>query len=101
MRVFVPLISFFIAMHETMQEVKILSELIKILIPQYDLMKPQEKEKIVRIMFSELYVSQNTLGYKCKKGFECFENRFVPYSGPYRTRTCHPLIANEVLYQMS
>jgi len=21
--------------------------------------------------------------------------------GPYRTRTCHPLIANEVLYQMS
>src|SRR3989344_5673685 len=25
----------------------------------------------------------------------------VSYGGPYRTRTCHPLIANEVLYQMS
>ena len=23
------------------------------------------------------------------------------FCGPYRTRTCHPLIANEVLYQMS
>ena len=25
----------------------------------------------------------------------------VSFCGPYRTRTCHPLIANEVLYQMS
>ena len=25
----------------------------------------------------------------------------VSFGGPYRTRTCHPLIANEVLYQMS
>ncbi len=25
----------------------------------------------------------------------------VCFCGPYRTRTCHPLIANEVLYQMS
>ena len=25
----------------------------------------------------------------------------VSLGGPYRTRTCHPLIANEVLYQMS
>src|SRR5574343_470185 len=24
----------------------------------------------------------------------------LPICGPYRTRTCHPLIANEVLYQM-
>ena len=28
-----------------------------------------------------------------------YEN--VSYGGPYRTRTCHPIIANDVLYQMS
>lgn len=32
--------------------------------------------------------------------FIIFSNRFYR-GGPYRTRTCHPLIANEVLYQMS
>lgn len=70
------------AIQETLQEVKKLSELLKILIPQYDLMEPLEKEKIIRIMFSELDVSQNILNYKCKRGFECFENRFVPLGGP-------------------
>ena len=29
------------------------------------------------------------------------KNTDVSLCGPYRTRTCHPLIANEVLYQMS
>ena len=90
-----------VAMHETMKDVQKLSELVKNLVPHYKFANPQEKEKIIRIIFSELYVSQNTLKYKVKKGFECFENRFVASGGPYRTRTCHPLIANEVLYQMS
>ena len=90
-----------VAMHETMQDIQKLSELVKNVVPHYDFANPQEKEKIIRIIFSELYVSQDILQYKVKKGFECFENRFVASSGPYRTRTCHPLIANEVLYQMS
>ena len=90
-----------VAMHETIKEVQKLSELLRNVIPHYDFANPHEKEKIIRIIFSELYVSQNILEYKVKKGFECFENRFVASSGPYRTRTCHPLIANEVLYQMS
>lgn len=66
-----------IAMHETMKDVHRLSELVKNVIPYYDFAKPHEKERIIRVIFSELYVSQNTLKYKCKKGFECFNDRFV------------------------
>ena len=61
----------------------------------------EEKEKIIRIIFSELYVSQNIVKYKVKRGFECFENRFVASGGPKRARTAYLLIANEALYQMS
>ena len=90
-----------VAMHETMIDVQKLSELLKDVVPYYDYANPQEKEKIIRIIFSELYISHDTLQYKVKKGFECFENRFVASSGPYRTRTCHPCFAKAVLYQMS
>ena len=76
-----------VAMHETMKDIYKLSELIKDVIPYYDFAKPHEKEKIVRIIFSELYVSQNTLKYKCKKGFECFENRFNAICDPTGNRT--------------
>lgn len=65
-----------VAMHETMKDIQKLSELIKDVVPYYNFAKPQEKERIVRVIFSELYVSENTLEYKCKKGFQCFENRF-------------------------
>jgi len=76
-----------IAMQETIKDIQKLSELIKNLMPQYELATPQEKEIIIRIIFSELDVSQNILNYKCKIGFECFENRFVPYSGDGGNRT--------------
>lgn len=66
-----------VAMHETMKDVQKLSELVKNVIPYYKFAKPHEKEQIVRVIFSELYVAENTLEYKCKKGFQCFENRFV------------------------
>lgn len=76
-----------IAMHETMKDVQKLSELLKDVIPYYDFANPHEKEKIIRIIFSELSISQNTLNYKCKKGFECFENRFVAVGDPTENRT--------------
>jgi hypothetical protein len=65
-----------IAMHETMKDIQKLSELIKDVVPYYDFAKPLEKEKIIRIIFSELLITKNTFHYKLKKGFECFENRF-------------------------
>jgi site-specific DNA recombinase len=65
-----------IAMHETMKDIAKLSELIKDVVPYYGIAKPLRKEQIIRVIFSELYVSKDTLKYKLKKGFECFENRF-------------------------
>ena len=76
-----------IAMHETMKEIQKLSELVKNVIPYYKFANPYEKEKIIRVIFSELSISQNTLNYKCKKGFECFENRFVTFCDPTENRT--------------
>ncbi len=76
-----------IAMHETMKEIQKLSELVKNVIPYYKFANPHEKEKIIRVIFSELSISQNTLNYKCKKGFECFENRFVALCDPTENRT--------------
>lgn len=75
------------AMHETMKDVQRLSELVKNLIPYYQFAKPHEKEAIVRVVFSELSLSENTLNYKCKKGFECFENRFLAICEHGETRT--------------
>lgn len=79
-----------IAMHETMKDVQKLSELVKDVVPYYNFANPYEKEKIIRVIFSELSISQNTLNYKVKKGFECFENRFVALGDPTENRTLIP-----------
>ena len=76
-----------VAMHETMKEVQKLSELIKNVAIYYQFAKPHEKEQIVRVIFSELYISQDTLQFKVKKGFEAFENRFVAVCDPTGNRT--------------
>jgi len=54
-----------------------LSELLKRLYFYYEKANPHEKEKIVRILFSELTLFENNLKYKCKEEFKVFESRFV------------------------
>jgi hypothetical protein len=76
-----------IAMHETMKDIAKLSELIKDVVPYYGIAKPLRKEQIIRVIFSELYVSKDTLKYKLKKGFECFGNRFNAICDPTGSRT--------------
>ena len=76
-----------VAMHETMKDVQKLSELVKNVVPYYQFANPKEKEQIARVIFSELYVSENTLQYKVKDGFECFENRFDAICDPTENRT--------------
>lgn len=76
-----------VAMHETMKEVQKLSELIKNVAVYYQFAKPHEKEQIVRVIFSELYISQDTLQFKVKKGFEAFENRLLAVCDPTGNRT--------------
>ena len=76
-----------VAMHETMKDVQKLSELVKEVVPYYSFAKPHEKEAIVRIIFSELYLSENTLKYKCKTAFECLESRLQPVCDLTENRT--------------
>ncbi|MCB9818440.1 hypothetical protein H6787_03065, partial [Candidatus Nomurabacteria bacterium] len=71
-----------VAMKELMKDVVTLSELIKNTVPIYDFANPHEKEKIVRVIFSELFISQNTLEYKVKKGFEPFIDRISAICDP-------------------
>ena len=75
------------AMRELIKEVVTLSELIKNVVPVYDFATPQEKEQIIKVIFSELYISHNTLQYKLKKGFETFDKRIDVLCGPTRART--------------
>ena len=69
------------AMRELMKEVVYLSELIKNVVPIYDYANPQEKEKIIRAIFSELSFSHNTLKYKVKNGFEIFDKQISAFCG--------------------
>jgi DNA invertase Pin-like site-specific DNA recombinase len=69
------------AMHDTMEEVQNLSELIKNLIPYYEVGKPREKEQIIRKVFSELRLSQDTLEYSLKKSISFLSNRIFPIGG--------------------
>ncbi len=76
-----------VAMMETMSDVKKLSELVKNVAVYYQFAKPYEKEKIIRVIFSELSVSPNTLKYKVKKEFECFNDRLKAICDPTENRT--------------
>ena len=73
------------AMRELIKEVVLLSELIKSVVPVYDFATPQEKEQIIKAIFSELYISHDVLQYKVKKEFEIFDKRFVNLCGSTRT----------------
>ncbi|GAB5487520.1 MAG: hypothetical protein Pars2KO_10900 [Parasphingorhabdus sp.] len=70
------------AMREMVEDVKTLSELINTTVPLYDIAEPSQKEKIARIICSELLVSQNRLEYKVNKGFEFFKSDFVANGAP-------------------
>lgn len=50
--------------------------------PVYDFATPHEKETITRVTLSELFIAQDTLVYKVKKGFETFEDRLSAVYDP-------------------
>ena len=74
-------------MAETVKEVVKLSELLECGVDAYDLANPEEKDEIIRIIFSELILTENTLQYKCKKGFSALASRFVSVSAERENRT--------------
>lgn len=60
------------AMRAVMQDVIKLSELLKMTVPLYENADPHQKEKIARIVFSELSIAHDTVRYKLRTGFRAF-----------------------------
>jgi site-specific DNA recombinase len=71
-----------LSMQAVMEDIQKLSELVKTGSAYYSEAKSPEKEDIMKIIFSELYVSDNTLRYKCKNGFRALENRSLLVCDP-------------------
>ncbi|WP_417455897.1 recombinase family protein [Kordiimonas sp.] len=69
-------------MTEVMESVVILSELLESAHSSYISAKPPRKERIVRLVFSELLLSENTLSFSCRNGFQALESRLVSLGCP-------------------
>jgi site-specific DNA recombinase len=65
-----------LSMQLVMEDVLKLSELLKKRSKYYSFAKSPEKEQLIKITFSELSISGNTLQYQCKNGFQALESRF-------------------------
>lgn len=76
-----------ISMQAVMEDVVKLSELLKTGYTYYSFANLGEKERIIKIIFSELFVSGNTLQYKGKNGFGLLQNRFLAVCDPTESRT--------------
>ncbi len=76
-----------VSMQETVREVVKLSELLKNSMSYYSFANPQEKEQIIKVIFSELTLTENTLEYQCKNGFKALASRFVALGDPTENRT--------------
>ncbi len=74
-------------MRETINDVTRLSELLKYGLMYYSSANPQEKEQLIKVIFSELTLSGNTLNYKCKNGFQALARRFVLFCDSTQNRT--------------
>jgi len=66
------------SLQEIIRDVLTLSELLKRVVSTYSLALPREKERYIKIVVSELFLSKNTFDYRCTKGFEPLLGRFIP-----------------------
>ena len=71
-----------LAMNAVISDVVKLSELLEYGSTYYEYANSDEKAEIIRIIFSELSLSQNTLQYKCRNGFKALESRFTSVCEP-------------------
>jgi site-specific DNA recombinase len=70
-----------VAMHEVIKDLIKLSELLKNGYEYYQNAESPEKAEIIHVIFSELFLSENTLTYKCRNGFKALQSRFDPVCG--------------------
>ncbi len=75
------------AVHEVVKDLLKLSELLQNVATYWELAKTEEREKIARIIFSELYVSNNNVTLSLKSGFKPFETRLFNVCDPTGNRT--------------
>jgi site-specific DNA recombinase len=64
-----------LSMQAVMEDILKLSELLETGSAYYSNAKSSEKELFIKTVFSELFISENTLQYKCKNGFRALETK--------------------------
>lgn len=62
-----------LSMQAVMEDILKLSELLENGSGYYSNAKSPEKERVIKTIFSELFISENTLQYKCRNGFRALE----------------------------
>ncbi|MEI9904883.1 MAG: hypothetical protein WDN06_13630 [Asticcacaulis sp.] len=65
------------SMLRTIEEIVLLSELLNNVVEVYVSAKPNEKDQIIRAVFSELTIAENTFDYQCTTGIKPLSDRFV------------------------
>lgn len=70
------------SVQKVIDDVVELSELVKNVAGLYEIVKTRRREQIVRNIFSELLVSENTLEYNVNSGFEFLKTRAVLMGAP-------------------
>jgi site-specific DNA recombinase len=70
------------AMHKTIKDIVTLSELLENVGAYYEVANTVEREKIARIIFSELKIDENTLQFKLTPGMKPFEKRLLAVCDP-------------------
>lgn len=75
------------AIHEVVKDLLKLSELLENGAIYWDNANSKEKERIARIVFSELLVSENNVVFSLKDGFKPFETRIFSVGDPTGNRT--------------
>lgn len=77
-------------------------ELLENLILGYESALPSERRRILETVSSNRTLSRKKLAIRLYEPFQTLAKcDSVGFGGPYRIRTCDPLIANEMLYQLS
>ena len=80
---------------EAVKGLLVLSELLRDAYVYYKLATDEEKEEIIRNIFSEITLSDKSLEYKAKDGFRVIDDLDFAFGGLGRNRTCISPFAGE------
>lgn len=78
-----------VAMHGVIKDVVKLLELLKNASAYWSFAKSVEREQIMRVIFSKLSLSENTMQFTVKKGFAPLQSRLLVVGEPIVPRMAH------------